>query len=140
MTYSIADLEAAIEDETTPWEGDWGEFDDEITKKVDYPDCDSTDPDAIEMSWDKGRFYKRVPRERVGVDLPGIGFATHVDGFGGMDQGSDYYFVFTITDAEGGVRTFKRDGWYQSHDGGYYEGPTTEVKPVEKTITVWEDI
>ncbi len=104
------------------------------------PTVNSTDPDAIEMSWNKGHFYKRVPRERVGVDLPGIGFATHVDGFGGMDQGSTYYIIFSITDAAGETRIFKRDGWYASHDGGYLEGPTTEVRAAEKTVTVWEDI
>lgn len=71
-----------------------------------------------------------------GYDLP-IGHLTLIDSFGGEGQGDSYWMVLRLT--QGDVeRTFKMDGWYASHDGGYYDGPFTEVKPVQKMITVWE--
>lgn len=91
-------------------------------------------PDTYEDGWDSVKEYSY----NEGYDTP-IGLLKYVDEFGGEDQGSSYWFVFSLTQ-EGLTRTFKRHGWYASHDGGYYDGPTTEVKPVEKTIVVWEDV
>lgn len=69
--------------------------------------------------------------------VPGLGTVTLVDSYGGEGQGDSYWIVFQVDDGET-KRVFKRDGWYASHDGSYLDGPTTEVKPVLKTITVWE--
>jgi hypothetical protein len=74
------------------------------------------------------------------VDLPGIGTATTIhDGTENDETAANgYYFVFTITDPDG-VRTFKRDGWYASHYGGELDGPTFEVKAVQRVVTFWEE-
>lgn len=60
-----------------------------------------------------------------------------VEDFGGMDMGSERYVVFSMTD-ETGTRYFRKDGFYQSHYGTDWDGEFREVKPVEKTITVYE--
>ena len=32
---------------------------------------------------------------------------------------------------------YRKDGWYASHDGEYWDGRVYPTKPVEKMITVW---
>lgn len=113
MTYTIKGLDAAVEGDPrfeARWCNNWHQF---------YYAIKSDNPDG------------------AGVDLPGIGRAVYVDEYGGEEQGYDYYYIFTVTDAAGEVRTFKRDGWYASHDGGYYDGPTYEAKPVQRVVTDW---
>jgi hypothetical protein len=63
------------------------------------------------------------------------------------DRGEDYYDVFNIVEfkwkegwgdkAEENVLRLKFYGYYRSHDGTTYQG-VKEVKPVTKTIEVWE--
>lgn len=60
-----------------------------------------------------------------------------LEDFGGMDMGSERYVVFSMTD-ETGTRYFRKDGFYQSHYGTDWDGEFREVRPVEKTITVYE--
>lgn len=59
-----------------------------------------------------------------------------VDRYGGEDQGSDYWSVYSFSDGMQ-VVFIKFDGWYASYDGSTYE-EFYEVQPVEKTITVFE--
>ncbi|MFE5290148.1 hypothetical protein ACFRAQ_34715 [Nocardia sp. NPDC056611] len=75
------------------------------------------------------------------LKLPGIGViddlaASH----GGEGQGDEYWLVFAVKDDAGQTRMFQRDGWYASFDGGHYDGPTFEVHPVQKVVTVYEEI
>jgi hypothetical protein len=60
----------------------------------------------------------------------------HVDNYGGEDQGSDYWSVYSFSDGMQ-VVFIKFDGWYASYDGSTYE-EFYEVQAVEKTITVFE--
>lgn len=39
-----------------------------------------------------------------------------------------------------GDRIFRKEGLWVSHDGQYWDGPFTEVKPVQKVITDYEPI
>lgn len=59
-----------------------------------------------------------------------------VDRYGGEDQGADYWSVYSFTDGTE-VVFIKFEGWYASYEGSTYE-KFYEVKPVEKTITVFE--
>jgi hypothetical protein len=84
-----------------------------------------------ENSWD----YKPVKDFRKQLVESKINFEL-VDSYGGEDQGSDYWSVYSFTDGLQ-VVFIKFDGWYASHEGNTYE-QFYEVKPVEKTITVFE--
>jgi hypothetical protein len=59
-----------------------------------------------------------------------------VDRYGGEDQGSDYWSVYSFTDGMQ-VVFIEFQGWYASYEGCTYE-EFYEVTPVEKTITVFE--
>ena len=59
-----------------------------------------------------------------------------VDRYGGEDQGSDYWSVYSFTDGMQ-VVFIQFQGWYASYEGSTYE-EFYEVQPVEKTITVFE--
>lgn len=65
----------------------------------------------------------------------GISFE-EVDRYGGEDQGSDYWSVYSFTDGME-VVFIQFQGWYASYEGSTYE-EFYEVTPVEKTITVFE--
>lgn len=59
-----------------------------------------------------------------------------VDRYGGEDQGSDYWSVYSFTDGME-VVFIQFQGWYASYEGSTYQ-EFFEVQPVEKTITVFE--
>lgn len=59
-----------------------------------------------------------------------------VDRYGGEDQGSDYWSVYSFSDGMQ-VVFIQFQGWYASYEGSTYE-EFFEVVPVEKTITVFE--
>lgn len=58
------------------------------------------------------------------------------DRYGGEDQGSDYWSVYSFSNDKE-VVFIKFDGWYASYEGSTYE-EFYEVQAVEKTITVFE--
>lgn len=49
--------------------------------------------------------------------------------------GEDIYVVVKVGD-----QFFQKDGFYASHYGSDWDGEVTEVRPVEKTITVYEPV
>jgi len=73
----------------------------------------------------------------VEMKLPlGIGEWEQKEQHGGMDQGSDWYSIKYFKDHDVYLKT---QGWYASHHGTEFEnGFGKEVKPVQKTITVFE--
>lgn len=54
---------------------------------------------------------------------------------GGEDEGSNWYSVIYFKDHDVYI---KSQGYYQSHYGTDFDYPPFEVKPKEKTITVYE--
>ena len=61
-----------------------------------------------------------------------------VDSYGGEGQGDTWYVVYHFPNHDVYIRV---DGYYQSYDGTeFYDGwgCCKEVKPVQKTITVYE--
>ncbi len=71
-----------------------------------------------------------------GVDIPGIGTAFYESRYGGEGQGDQYWFVFRLVTADEYARYFKVDGYYASHDGGYYD-EMFEVFPKKVEVTEW---
>ena len=59
-----------------------------------------------------------------------------VDRYGGEDQGSDYWSVYSFTDGMQ-VVFIQFQGWYASYEGSTFD-EFYEVQAVEKTITVFE--
>jgi hypothetical protein len=84
-----------------------------------------------EDSWD----YKTVKDFRKQLAEANISFEL-VDRYGGEDQGSDYWRVYSFSNGNE-VVFIKFDGWYASYEGSTYE-EFYEVQAVEKTITVFE--
>ncbi|QAU06537.1 hypothetical protein SEA_WILLIAMBOONE_16 [Gordonia phage WilliamBoone] len=150
MSYPISAINSFVEDEDNEFEGSWGEFRYALEpnwENIQNPDPSEVtgtrfidddgflrEPSPINPNYNQ---YVRRLAEKQGVDIPGVGNAVLVEEFGGEGQGDQLWFVFKITDAAGDVRYFRRNGWYQSYSGGEYDGPTEEVEPAEKTITVW---
>lgn len=56
------------------------------------------------------------------------------ENFDTYEKSWDNFLVFEF---EG--RYFRVQGWLDSHAGGVWDGSLHEVRPVEKTITVWEE-
>ncbi|SIL62772.1 hypothetical protein [Mycobacteroides abscessus] len=110
MSYTIKDLNKAIEDEENSWEGSWFEFED------------------------------RIEYDSAGVVVPSIGRATFVDQYGGEGKGEDLWMIFKVTSLDGTERYFRRTGYWASFSGGEYDGPTREVKATQKLVTVYEEI
>lgn len=111
MTFNAADLSEAIDNGATQD----GYFDDEVGASQFYGD------------WWGANKTKKVTVSGVEYD------ATLVEEFGGMDMGSECWVVFEVDG-----RLFKKYGSYYSHDGYYWDGSLDEVRPVQKTITVFE--
>lgn len=59
----------------------------------------------------------------------------YTDNYGGEGKGDEYWIVFTVSDGET-IRSVKMEGYYSSHDGGYYD-EWHETFPELQTITVW---
>jgi hypothetical protein len=81
--------------------------------------------------WDEDsvvEFKKQLAEANINFEL--------VDRYGGEDQGSDYWSVYSFTDGMQ-VVFIQFQGWYASYEGSTYE-EFYEVQPVEKTITVFE--
>jgi hypothetical protein len=152
VSYTINDLDEAIENGDTEWEGCWNEFHYAAGSKLEQVFNEDGTPKQKTVTYQRRNWQTNQEEDVsyetneyrdkgwVGVDLPGFGRASLVSQHGGEGQGDDYHIVFTVTDDAGNVRTFKRNGYHASHDGSYLDGPTEEVKPVEKVVTVWESI
>lgn len=126
VSYTIDDLNRAITKQ----------YDEEFDGDFEYYD------DAGSSEWgnlEEDIYTWRKDEEKT-AELEGIGTVRLIESFGGEGEGDNYYLIVSITDSDGGVRFFKRLGWYASYDGGHYEGPTVEVESKQKTITVYEQI
>ena len=66
--------------------------------------------------------------------LTSLGKFECVEQYGGEGQGDNYYSVYHFIDHDVYIRF---DGWYASHHGSEYN-EMFEVRPVEKTITVYK--
>lgn len=89
-------------------------------------------PDFIKYSEMPGH-YGELNRQIL--DFLGLGEIKEVQQKGGTDEGSNWYTIKYFVDHNVYIKT---TGWYQSHDGTYFEnGIGSEVKPEAKTITVY---
>tara|TARA_R110000796_G_scaffold30122_15_gene80800 strand:+ start:6991 stop:7383 length:393 start_codon:yes stop_codon:yes gene_type:complete len=116
--------------------------DDEKNSEMMHGDC-RYDPSHPVYNYSGG--YKVDERVQTGTrevssgygkELTTLGISfKEVDSYGGEDCGSEYWCVWEFTRGDE-VARFKFEGWYASYDGATFEH-VFEVKPVQKTITVW---
>lgn len=139
MSYTVDELNTAIEEDTEErWEGNWYGFYDRAENTHEYVKVPEGTKGA--HSFDGGKtFEKYLPKAEPGVEIPGLGRAHLVEDHGGGEgSGEERWFVFAVTDAGGNVRHFRRNGYYASFVGSNFDGPTEEVRSVEKLVSVWE--
>lgn len=68
----------------------------------------------------------------------GVGEWVEVDSYGGEGKGNEWYSIKFFKDHNVYIRT---DGFYSSYHGtDFVDGYGEEVKPVEKTVTVFESV
>ena len=71
-------------------------------------------------------------------EAAGIGPYKEVEQYGGEGQGDTWYSIKYFSEHDVYIRT---NGWYSSYEGTEFEnGYGEEVTPVQKTITVYEQV
>ncbi|MEV6638072.1 hypothetical protein AB0M54_45855 [Actinoplanes sp. NPDC051470] len=81
----------------------------------------------------------KVGQESEPVKVDGVGDVRVLHTYtGGEDGGADAELIFKVTPDLGGVRYFRKSGWYSSYNGTDWDGQFTEVQPKVKTVTVFE--
>lgn len=88
--------------------------------------------DAVDDYAD-GRWDDVTWEYRKGLDVPDLGLVTVAQETGGEGQG-DYASVVL----QAGDRYFKKEGWYASYEGTTWDGPFTEVHPVDRVVRFYE--
>lgn len=84
---------------------------------------------------EKGVTPERFAEGDWNEGLLDLGEVKLVDQYGGEGQGETYYNVWHLVEHDVYIRV---DAFYSSYGGPDYDGyDFTEVKPVEKTITVY---
>jgi hypothetical protein len=93
--------------------------------------------DADWHNWDD-KSYSKEP-----VEIPGLGkieFAEADTGGEGHGEYISMVFKITMADCADTVRHFRKEGWYASHDGSYWDGDFAEVEPYEKLVTLYRPV
>lgn len=69
------------------------------------------------------------------LDKLGLGKIKEIEQKGGEDQGSEWHIVLYFVDHDVYIKV---NGYYSSYDGVDFDDYGKEVRPKEKTITVYE--
>jgi hypothetical protein len=83
-------------------------------------------------------YWCEIEGDEAGENVPGVGTVKVLEDFGGEGQGEIRYYIFEITDLEGEIKLYKKDGYYASFHGTDWDGGFYEVVAREKVITVYE--
>jgi hypothetical protein len=88
------------------------------------------------LAWDEIKDLSKEDRTKVVEDAIGLGEIKEVEQYGGEGEGDRWWTVKHFVDHDVYIKT---RGYYSSYNGtDFYYGLGTEVKPTEKTITVFE--
>lgn len=89
----------------------------------------------------QGWYMWKWEADDAGEDVPEVGKVRMIKSFGGHEGAGEHtYLIFEITDAEGVVKLYEKDGYYASFGGTEWDGDFYEVVSAEKTITVFERV
>ncbi|MFF0498479.1 hypothetical protein ACFYU5_18885 [Nocardia aobensis] len=92
-----------------------------------------------------GWYFWKYEAPDSGVMIPGIGNVRVVDSVGGGEgSGEEMYLIFSVQ-PEGekyawNVKYYRKDGYYASFDGSNWDGGFFEVKKVQRTVTLFEEV
>jgi hypothetical protein len=98
--------------------------------------CTATNENANNFSWYELEEILCGKHNRLSVD----GFGELSQEFfdtGGEGHGENVYMVFRLVNAQG-THFFKKEGYYASHYGTDWDGPFSQVTPVERMVTFYE--
>lgn len=99
---------------------------------------------SFEMEDDTGEFFSdhSYPRGEENTSEDGKYSVTGIEKKGGEGQGEEYHIVLKIKDEESGHEEFWiHTGFYSSWEGvDWSYGECYQVEPVQKTITVYEEV
>ncbi len=78
-----------------------------------------------------------VDGDDEGVNFPGIGRVRSIDESDNDDWSGEIYFVVEVSHEDGSVAHFRKDGFYYSHDGSYWDGGFYPAVQKTQTVKVW---
>lgn len=119
----------------TPYVGTFGQWFSQ-SYRSDFFEDEEVTAESENSSFDNQRLWQHLKYEGKDATM-GEYSAKVVAEYGGEGDGDQYWMVVSISDGLT-TRYFRRDGWYASYDAGYLDGDTTEVRPAEKTVVVYE--
>lgn len=87
---------------------------------------------------DSWNAWQELADSNVVLFLPGLGRVEVIEADTGGEGATDMQMVFQVTSLiDGFQRLFAIEGYWVSHDGGYWEGPFHEVKRQTKVVTYY---
>lgn len=127
MSYTAAQLETILEN----YEAD---------EPYEYTRSDGTIVcgDHHYESWDG--LEERLDRAGSSIALADIGTLRLIENIGGEGEGDYAALIFTVTDATGNTRLFRKEGYYASFHGTDWDGTFAEVEAYDKTVTDYREI
>lgn len=89
---------------------------------------------SVDVSW--WEYHEGFDTEADFPELESLGVMRHVESVGGTDGSGEYMAVVMRL----GSRTFRKEGHYASWDNDRWDGPFREVRPVQRMVTIWEEM
>jgi hypothetical protein len=87
---------------------------------------------------DSWNAWQELADSDVVLFLPGLGRVEVIEADTGGEGATDMQMVFQVTSLiDGYQRLFAIEGYWVSHDGGYWDGPFHEVKRQTKVVTYY---
>lgn len=82
--------------------------------------------------------WSEIVGEIEPVELNGYSFKSY-ESIGGEGQGDQMHWIFSITDPEGNVQYWRKNGYWVSHDGAYWEDDEPyKVTPKTRQVVYYE--
>jgi hypothetical protein len=73
--------------------------------------------------------------------IKGLGTVTVLETVGGGEGSGEYlHKIVRVSNAQGDHRFFQKQGCYMSYNGSTWDGDLFEVRPVQRTVTVWQEV
>lgn len=101
-----------------------------VTLTHQYPD------ESAEFAWYDLEDYLYGNHSALTIDGFGV-LSQEVFDTGGEGHGENVYMIFKLVN-DNGIHFFKKEGYYASHHGTDWDGPFSQVTPVERMVIFYE--